>query len=273
MNVKRLFLVPVAGLSIALLVGCGGDKKDSSAASNSGGSSSSSSSKASSAGGGSSQTLDLSKSGTKIAELKSFRFDLSLKLNMGSLGSSSSSSNPSTEDAFGAALIGALLGGLGDIKAEGAFVSPDKSDIKLRLAGQEIGMVQLGDKAWVKFGNTWQPTEAGDSPLGSGSPADMFKEFLPDESLKGAKTSKEKVNGVNTTRYSFDKKALEALGEEADLKEVSQADLDIWVNDDNVPVKVTMSMAGKDQSGQKVSMELQMNIKDINGNISIKAPI
>jgi hypothetical protein len=267
---KRLLFAPLAGLSIALLVACGGDKKDSNDSSSSGGSSNSSRQAST---GSSTQSLDLSKSGTKLADLKSFRFDLSMKLNLGSLGSGASSSNPSTEDAFGAAMIGALLGGLGDIKAEGAFVSPDKSDVKLRLAGQEIAMVQVGDKAWVKFGNTWQATDAGDSLLGSSSPADMFKEFLPNEVLKGAKTKKETVNGVKTTRYSFDKKALEALGEEADLKEVSQADLDIWVNDDNVPVKVTMSMAGKDEKGQKVSVELQMNIKDINGNISIKAPI
>ena len=40
-----------------------------------------------------------------------------------------------------------------------------------------------------------------------------------------------------------------------------------------MPVKISMVFSGKDEKGQKVSMDLEMNIKDINSNIQIKAPI
>jgi hypothetical protein len=133
----------------------------------------------------------------------------------------------------------------------------------------------------VKFGDKWQASDSSSSggfSFGNGSPADMFTDILPDEMLKGAKTSKETVNGVKTTRYSFDKKSLGDLAKElgegsGGLKELNEANLDVWVNDDNVPVKFVMNMNGKDEQGKKVAVELQMNIKDINGNFQIKAPI
>jgi hypothetical protein len=79
-------------------------------------------------------------------------------------------------------VIMVLLGALGDMKIEGAYVSPDQMDIKMRLSGQELGFVQIGKKAWVKFGGGWQATDAGDSFSFGQSPT----ELLP---VAGANTS------------------------------------------------------------------------------------
>jgi len=64
------------------------------------------------------------------------------------------------------------------------------------------------------------------------------------------------------------------LGEAADFQDVTDANIDLWLMDGNVPVKILMSFAGKDASGNKMSMKLELNIRDINSSsISIKPPI
>jgi hypothetical protein len=200
-----------------------------------------------------------------------------MKLDLGSLDMDSLGSD-SSEDALGEAFAAAMLGILGDIRAEGAFVAPDQMDVRMTFAGQQMGYVQIGNRAWTNEGTGWESTTATQG-LGFGeSPADLFAEFLPQEVLRGAKTSSENVNGVRATRYSFDKKSLEQiadeLGESADLEDVTEANLDIWLTDGEIPVKVTMKMAGKDESGQGLSMNLEVNVRDINRNsIQIKAPI
>ncbi len=267
----RNLLLALAGLLLSVVIACGGssdksaDKKDSGAKS----------------GGGSSngQVLDLSKSSAKLLDLRSFRFDLVMKLDLGSQGlPTGSSSSGDRADALGSAFAAALLGVLGDIKADGSFIKPDQMDIKLKLGGQDINYIQIGQKAWVKFAGSWQTTSP-DSSMGLGSsPTDLFGEFLPQEALKGAKTSKETVNGVSTTHYAFDKAALAKLSEFQDatneFKDLTSANLDAWLSDEGLPVKLSMNLAGKDASGQKMGISLEMNVRDINSNsIQIKAPI
>ena len=251
----RPFLALAAGLAVAFVIACGGDKD-------------------SSAPGALAGPLDLATTADKLLELRSFRFDMTLKLDI-----PAASSSNADDDALGAAFAGALLGVLGDIKAEGAYVAPDQMEVKMSMAGQEMGMVQIGKDAWVKFGPTWQKTTAATSGLDFSSPTDLITDFLPQQALAGAKTSQETVNGVRTTRYSFDKKALEKLaaemGESATgLQELTDAKLDVWLTADNIPVKILMDFAGKDESGQKMSMKLELNVRDLNSDsVKIKAPI
>jgi hypothetical protein len=216
--------------------------------------------------------IDLAKSAASLETLKSFRFDVSMKIDFAG-GSSASSS----QDALGAGLASALFGALGDIKASGAVVAPDQVDVRLSLFGQDFGYVQIGDKAWEKKGANWEPTDAADSGFDF-KPEDLFKDFLPDQVLKVAKTSSETVNGFKATRYSFDKKALEQLvgdlGQQADFTSVDSATLDIWLTADDIPAKVSMDVSGKADAGQKVSLKLEMNIYGINDpSIKIKPPV
>jgi hypothetical protein len=260
------FLALCGGLAIALVIGCGGDKNDdANAAGDSGGGSGS---------GAAAAPLNLSTTAEKLASLRSFRFDFSMKMDI-----PASTTGSADDDAFGAAIGGALLGLLGDIRAEGAVVAPDQMEVKMTFAGQEMAVVQIGNDAWMKMGPTWQKTTAAAAGLDFGSPADLFSDFLPEAALSGAKTSQENVNGVRTTRYSFDKKALEKLaletGEAATgLEELTDAKMDIWINGDSIPVKVVMDMAGKDESGQQMSVKLEMNVRDINSDsVKIRPPV
>jgi hypothetical protein len=253
----------IAAGALIFGVACGGDDNDDSNASGSGGESP-----------GVAAPLNISASAANLAELRSFRFDLAMKIDI----PTSPSSGGTADDEFGAALGSALLGVLGDIKAEGAFVAPDQAQLTMTLAGEEVGMVQIGKDAWVKFGPTWEKTDATDLGLDFSSPTDLFEDFLPAEILSGAKTSREKVNGVDTTRYSFDKAAIEGLleetGETEGLGELTSANLDVWLSADNVPVKLVMNMTGKDESNQSMSVKLELNVRDINSDsIRIRPPV
>jgi hypothetical protein len=111
------------------------------------------------------------------------------------------------------------------------------------------------------------------------NPADVF-EMVPAEVLKGATTKSEKVNGQDTTRYSFDKAQLmslaEELGEEFDVAEFEDIDslnLDVWITKDNLPVKMILAMKGEAE-GTKMDIQVEFNITDLNdSSIKIQKPI
>lgn len=257
--VRRAFLAFVALLVAGLLAACGGDDKSSSAPS----------SDSSEKPGTVLEQVDLAQSVQNLQKLQSFRFDLAMKIDMGGSGAGASNT---LDDAFGSALLGAF----GDIKASGSVVMPDQAELSMTMLGQEFSFVQIGSQAWVKTGSVWQATTA--DSLSFGSPDDLFSDLLPSEVLRGAKTSREKVNGVDAVRYSFDKKALQALadyfGESADMTSLQDANLDIWLNSDSIPVKMTMKFSGRDDDGQLVSFKLELNLKDINSpSIKVKAPV
>ena len=251
----RWLLMPFAAALLTLAVACGGD--DSNGGSSSG-------------GGGSGSTvsneLDLSRSAQNLADVKSFRFDMTLKMDFGNPSSGSS------KDDLGALFMAMFS----NIKAEGAYVAPDRFEMKTTLFGEEMHIIQVGQRAWMKEGSRWVPSDPDDSFFGS--PAEMPFEFLPKEVLKGAKTKSENVNGVKALRYSFDKAAIQKLARETgedlgDFDEISEANLDVWVSEDNVPVKMTMKMKGKSE-GSDVSFELDYNIKDLNSSsIKIEPPL
>ncbi len=252
----RPLIVLGAGVLLTLAAaGCSGDNEPSNASA--------------SVGGGSGQTINLSQSAARLSELKSFRFNAKASIDY-------EGTVPSTaEDAFGNAMLDLFLASLKDIEIEGSVVAPDQIEVKADLSGQKLGFVQIKDKAWVQYFGAWQAVEPEDLGLEDSLDfSDFAADALPPEVLQAAKVTKEKVNGVDTTRYSFDKAALESLAEDngATGQEIESADMNVWLTDDGVPVKFTLKMKGEDENGQKIDMQAEFNITDLNGNISIKAP-
>ncbi len=260
----RWLLAPVAaGL---LIVACGGDK-DGGSTNNRGSTGGS--------GGSVSSELDLSNAAKDLQELRSFHFAVALKMDF-----DLSAMESDDEDEFGADFASAFLALFSDIKMEGAYVAPDSFDLKMELAGEEVRMIQIGNRAWMDEGSGWEETDADSSDLSFlGDPSELALDMLPKEVLRNAKTKSEKVNGIETTRYSFDKKALEAvaseLGEEAaGLQQIDEAKLDVWMTEENIPVKIAMEIKGKSEDGSKLGINLQFEIKDLNSDkIKIEAPI
>jgi hypothetical protein len=257
----RWFVAPLVVAFLAFSVACGGDDdKDNGGASATGPSGS---------GAATSQVLDLTKAAETLLDVKSFRFDVSLKIDAGQPSNSN--------DAFGAALL-ALFG---NIKADGAFLAPDSYQVKMQVFGQTIEYIKVGNEAFVNDGSGWAKADPdsdfSDFGLFSGSsPTDFAFDFLPAEVLRGAKTKSETVNGVTATRYSFDKAALADIATElgesaAELDEIDQLALDVWLTDDNIPVKVTMKMNGE-YEGSKMSVDMEFNVRDLNKDIKIEKP-
>ena len=220
-----------------------------------------------------SQTLDLAQTSESLLELDSFRFDLSMQLDLGDLGSGAM-----PEDELGAEFAAALLGAIGDIEAEGTYVAPESLAMTMSLGGEEIGLVQIGEQAWVDYGAGWEVAPPS-ADLSLGSPTDLVTEFLPQQVIEGAETSSETVNGVETTRYSFDRQRIEELiaasGEDpAGFSDISEAQLDVWVDAQQIPVKISMVLTGDDGSGQDLGLRLEMNIYDLNSSsLTVEPPI
>lgn len=250
----KSFLAIGAGLVLAIaLVSCGGAKKDSDS---------------SGAASGAGTEINVSEAAMKISTLKSFRFNADLSVDIkGDLPTSSATG------ALGGDFSKLITNALKDVKLQGAVVSPDKLEVRAKLGGQEIGIVTLGDKSWSKFFGDWTVVDKDDALFQDGFELDdIATDTLPDGMLKAAKTSKEKVNGVETTRYSFDKSALQSLADDMDGN-LDSGNMDVWISEDGIPVKISMKLAGSDSEGGKLSLNLNFNITDMNENITIKAPI
>lgn len=207
--------------------------------------------------------------------LKSFRFNGTLALQMPDAGGNA---------ADPMALIASALS---DVRYSGAYQAPDRSTMKIEtpkesiFGGNALEFARIGATSYTKIGATgWQQSTGG------GSPGDVLDELDPralckqlQENLKGDVPSrKEKVNGVDATRYDYDRKALERIGGilgaasgNGELPE--NAKLNIWVADkEKFPVKLTISGSGQ-QAGQRYSVDLELNVTDLNSNdVKVDAP-
>jgi hypothetical protein len=255
MNMPRWLIAPFAVALVLLAVACGGDDKNDNASTGGGGTSSS-------------RELNLANAAQALEDLKSFRFDMSLKMDF------DAPSGGSDEDEFGAALL-ALFG---NINAKGAYAGPDSFEVEAALFGQKMRMIQIGNQAWLNDGSGWEVTDADDfSMFSMTSPADLF-EMVPAEVLKNATIKSEKVNGQDTTRYSFNRDQLLQLardmGEDiVEIDKVEKMNLDVWITKDNIPVKMIMDIKGEAE-GTKAEIKMEFNVTDLNdSSIKIQKPI
>jgi hypothetical protein len=171
-------------------------------------------------------------------------------------------------------MLGMFLGNLKDVKIEGAVIAPDQMEVKVNLSGQQLGFVQIADRAWVNLFGAWMPVTPEDLGMGSSiNFGDFAADQLPPEVVQAAKVTREKVNGVETTRYSFDKAALQKLAEDSGSgQDIEAANMDLWLTDDGIPMKLAADMKGKDSSGQRSAFKFDFTLRDLNGNFTIKAP-
>jgi hypothetical protein len=264
MKKPRWLLRPAMAVVAAVAVACGGDDNGSGGSVQSG------------SGGASTRELNLPNAVLELEDLRSFRMDLSFKLDLGELLSSLGEE----ESAFAAMFLRMLS----NVKIEAAYVAPDSFSAETNLSGRQTKYVQIGRQAWINEGSGWKETEADDFLEGLGSnPTELLKDFLPQEVLEAAETKQETVNGVKATRYSFDRDSLEELADDygedlgfdiSTLADIEDLKLDVWVSEGGIPVKASMLFEGKDPEGNDMSMELELNITDINSDsVKITKPV
>jgi hypothetical protein len=211
-------------------------------------------------------------------DLKSFRFagELALKApQSGSTGSGGISS-----------VVGSLLQ---NVKFTGAFAAPDRTQFKLDGGGSSplgtIELIQIGNTSYIKLGSApWQQSQGDSGASGivdQVDPRELCRQI--EQNLTSAVPARnEKVNGIDATRFDYDRAALGKLGDSAggilgsivgpngELPE--NAKLSVWVSEkDKFPVKMQVSASGK-QNGEDTSLNLDLNVTDLNGNVTIDAP-
>lgn len=271
MRKLRWALAPIAVGVLTLVAACGGDDNDNS--NNQGDTNGS-------AGGGgasASQELNLAQAATRLAELRSFRFNLTFNLDIDLEGLQGL--EDSEDDEFGAAFAAAFLALFSDISMEGAYVAPDSFDMQMSIAGEEVRYIQIGNEAWVNEGSGWAPTTPDGGDLSFlGDPTTFATDILPDAVLQNAEISEDSVGGIPATRYHFDKESLEAvaesLGEDtAEFAEIDEMELDVWIIEGNIPVKFAINAAGTDTDGVMMAFQASFEITDINGDIDIERPM
>jgi hypothetical protein len=272
MKKLRWILAPFAVGLLALTVACSGDD-DSNNQSNDNGS-------YSGAGSAVSQELNLAQAANQLMELRSFRFNVSFNLDVDLDALANANTDSSSEDdEFGQAFAAAFLAMFSNISMEGAYVAPDSFDMQASFAGEDVHYVQIGNEAWVDDGSGWTETAANGGDLSFfGDPTSFATDMLPDAVLQNAKITDDEVDGMPAKHYHFDKDALEAvasdLGEEAgSMSQVDEMELDVWLIEGNIPVKVEIKASGTDDSGIDMSLQAKFEITDINDDISIDRPI
>lgn len=141
-------------------------------------------------------------------------------------------------------------------------------------------MIQIGNESWVKFGDSWMQSTQESLPKFD----EQFMVFHPEELTEGwetaTKVGREKVNGIDTTHYRFDKPAmLKFMFDEetrARYENLDTVQIDIYLADEGYIVKMVTQMAGKgvDENKPDLAGEIKTSFEvyDLNAPIEIVAP-
>jgi len=187
-----------------------------------------------------------------------------------------------------APLMGGLLTGLTDMRVEGAFVAPDRSEVWMKFGELELSSITIGDNEWIKVGaGEWQ--KSGEQVDGwtvttEGSDLGDLCEGFAFPELSGLEAREETVNGVATYHYHLDEPDISDLAQffDEDLFEetedvegvLQEGVLDLWLaKEGNWPVRMEGEFSFTDEEGTEISASFLMEVKDLNDpDIKIEPP-
>lgn len=273
-RLKRSILGLAIGAIAALTLACGGgggDDPDPTATSGSGGSSGGTTGTATPSGSGSGSGSN-APTRASISNLNSYKYTIKMT-GTGSI---------MADIAGGLEEIGGSSSGSVTFEVSGAYIKPDKAQTTIKLGSFETSTVIIGNQQWTSaFGQVIGPSPATTSDVTS---ANFLADFWTDDGLGSAIEDfkcggKENVNGVSATKCTLDKAAVERLSREdptfmdgINASSLTTANVDAWIADGGYPVRMRMQMAGKDDAGANFTMNVEMDVTDINGNFQITAP-
>jgi hypothetical protein len=161
---------------------------------------------------------------------------------------------------------------------EEATRDPAAQRYTMESGGEGIEFIRIDQTQWMRFGEEWMQTTAGEDEAMSG-----FGEFLvqPEEMFADVDSNaykyigKENINSMNTRHYQLKDTALDmALWFKA--TDVEDAAVDVWiVNENDLPefaVRYEMAVTGTFEEEGKGTLSLNWNIYDVNADITIEAP-
>ena len=199
-------------------------------------------------------------------DFDSYRYSLELKLDAPAFEDTLSPLSDDPVNAFAEALT-ALFS---DMRLQGAFVAPDRSQVVLDFEGEELEWRSIGDQTWVRFGDEWEEQEqsSGDELL---TPEVVCEDIVLDiaSSLSDAAVEDATINGIDTHHYTIDSESLEGLppllrgSDSEDLPD--DLSFDVWLaKEGGWPVQLSYVASDTDDSGQTVQISLDMQVRDIN---------
>lgn len=172
----------------------------------------------------------------------------------------------------------------GDMRMEGAFMPPDRAEMRVRSAEMELISVTVGDKEWTKRdASDWEESTAEAEGLTwRRGLADLCEAFaLPEGS--GLEAREETVNGVPTYHYHLEEADLRRLAElfPGDTEEMWDAEdllqegtVDLWLaKEGNWPVRMEGEFTLEYGEIGDPTMSMFMEVKDLNDpGIKIEPP-
>jgi hypothetical protein len=216
-----------------------------------------------------------------ISEIQSYRYSINLKLDSPAFeqpaqGTASSGTPAPPLSAFAEALE-ALFS---DLKLEGAFRAPDRTQVVLRFKGEELELREVGDESWIRVGATWHqqnPTQDETILTPDVVCKDIVEEIAP--SLAKVDAERETVNNIDTDHFRLDKADIKRLpdllgaGPETDLPDKFQ--VDVWLaREGRFPVRLDIGAEDTDEQGNPIGLSLFMEFRDLNDpGIAIEPPV
>ena len=159
----------------------------------------------------------------------------------------------------------------------GAIINPDRIDMVLKTVGGADVMLR-----WVE-GQNWTNTDGNWLLAGEGQPVFFPPALVCDAAmngldLTGVTPSQETVGELEADHYRLEQAPLQTAATLWDVQSdpgrlLKAFDVDVWLTGDGWPARLEVKSQAKYPSGRDFSMELSLEIRDVNsGDISIEPP-
>ncbi len=161
---------------------------------------------------------------------------------------------------------------------EGSVVAPDRIRQLVKNEGlPDLELVFIGEQAWSYLSGQWIAA-SGPVPV-SFPPGQVCNAVLSAPDFEGVVPATEQLNGAASRHYRFEGVEAETagllLGPASDMGRLLKVyDVDVWLSQDGLPVRLETSSEGTYPSGRQMFIELALEIKDVNAkDIEVEPPI
>jgi hypothetical protein len=170
-------------------------------------------------------------------------------------------------------LTGQAAGESFKYSVKGAWIAPDKAQLELSFAGQQVKQTIIGNQQWVTLAGV------ASGPVPADGPAEnliLAASFINESTIGSTLddfdcSDTEQINGVATLKcvgdledFEQSEDQLRSLLEGANVREVTGFDSTVWVAEQGgYAVKADMRVAGKTGDNRDFSLTLNVNITDI----------
>jgi hypothetical protein len=146
-----------------------------------------------------------------LQELESYRYTVAVQMDLPTPTPEPETTAPAGTPAPLTAFAEALAQLFSDFSLEGAHVAPDRTQAVLSFQDDELELRIIGDEAWVRTGDTWQPDETSAEDVIT--PLVLCNEVIAEirASLRPVRSEVVEVNGIQARHYDLDPETTQDL--------------------------------------------------------------